>query len=66
MDQMAAARMDQFQTGGDTGFGSEALGHGHGLADARPSIELVHRIRTTTLGGDGPRHPVLAQLGRSA
>jgi len=38
-------------------------GQGHGIADARSSIELVHRIRTVQPGGDGPRHPLLAQLG---
>lgn len=41
-------------------------GRGHGIADARPSIELVHRIRTMALGGDGERHPVVAAPGRSA
>jgi UDP-N-acetyl-2-amino-2-deoxyglucuronate dehydrogenase len=41
-------------------------GHGHGIADARPSIELVHHIRTTKLGGDGPRHPMVPQADRSA
>lgn len=34
-------------------------GHGFRIADARPSIELVHRIRTTPVGGDGPRHLVV-------
>jgi UDP-N-acetyl-2-amino-2-deoxyglucuronate dehydrogenase len=32
-------------------------GAGHGIEDARPSIELVHRIRSMAQGGDGPRHP---------
>jgi UDP-N-acetyl-2-amino-2-deoxyglucuronate dehydrogenase len=38
-------------------------GQGHGIAEARPSIELVHRIRTEQPGGDGPRHPFLARRG---
>jgi UDP-N-acetyl-2-amino-2-deoxyglucuronate dehydrogenase len=39
-------------------------GHGHGLDDARPSIELVHRIRTAPLSSmDDTRHPRV--LGRS-
>lgn len=39
----------------------EALaGRGHGIADARPSIDLVHRIRTSGVGGGAPRHPFLA------
>jgi UDP-N-acetyl-2-amino-2-deoxyglucuronate dehydrogenase len=40
-------------------------GHGHGIADARPSIELVYRIGTSTPGGNGSRHPIVEQLGRS-
>lgn len=36
-------------------------GCGHGVADARPSIELVHRIRTVPVGGDGPRHRLALQ-----
>jgi UDP-N-acetyl-2-amino-2-deoxyglucuronate dehydrogenase len=35
-------------------------GRGHGIEDARPSIELVHRIRTATPGSDAPRHPAVA------
>lgn len=39
-------------------------GHGHGLDDARPSIELVHRIRTAPLSSmDDTRHPRV--LGRA-
>jgi UDP-N-acetyl-2-amino-2-deoxyglucuronate dehydrogenase len=41
-------------------------GHGHGISDARPSIELVHRIRNTTPGGDAERHPFVAKAGRPA
>ena len=36
-------------------------GGGHGIADARPSIELAHRLRTSALGGDGPRHSMAAR-----
>ena len=36
-------------------------GGGHGIADARSSIDLVHRIRTEPLGGDSPRHPAVAE-----
>lgn len=38
-------------------------GQGHGIADARPSIELVHVIRTAELSDDGPRHPLLSPDG---
>jgi UDP-N-acetyl-2-amino-2-deoxyglucuronate dehydrogenase len=35
-------------------------GHGFGIADARPSIELTHRIRTTLLSrADDMTHPLL-------
>jgi UDP-N-acetyl-2-amino-2-deoxyglucuronate dehydrogenase len=35
-------------------------GHGHGIDDARPSIELVHRIRRTPVGLEtgGTGHPL--------
>ncbi|MBP7675532.1 MAG: Gfo/Idh/MocA family oxidoreductase [Thermoanaerobaculia bacterium] len=36
-------------------------GEGHGIEDARPSIELVHALRTVPIGGDGPRHPAAAR-----
>ncbi len=32
------------------------VGHGFGIADARPSIELVHRIRTAAISGEGATH----------
>jgi UDP-N-acetyl-2-amino-2-deoxyglucuronate dehydrogenase len=41
-------------------------GHGHGVADARPSIELAYRIRTATPGPEAPMHPFVAQVDRSA
>ncbi len=35
-------------------------GGGYGIEDARPSIELAHRIRTTSVSApDGPAHPAL-------
>jgi len=42
---------------------SEVLaGRGFGIAEARPSIELTHRIRTAPLSApDGPVHPMLAR-----
>jgi UDP-N-acetyl-2-amino-2-deoxyglucuronate dehydrogenase len=41
-------------------------GRGHGIADSRPSIELVQHIRTAELGGQGPLHPAIASLNRPA
>jgi UDP-N-acetyl-2-amino-2-deoxyglucuronate dehydrogenase len=41
-------------------------GGGHGIADARPSIELVYRIRTADLGGQCPPHPAMATRRPSA
>jgi len=38
-------------------------GQGHGIADARSSIELVHAIRTARPCIDGPRHPLLSPDG---
>jgi len=38
-------------------------GGGFGLSDARPSIELVHRLRHATPGKDLPRHPALEAKG---
>jgi UDP-N-acetyl-2-amino-2-deoxyglucuronate dehydrogenase len=36
-------------------------GDGFGIADARPSIELVHRLRTAAIGGGGvDAHPLMA------
>ncbi len=37
-------------------------GRGHGIADARPSIELAHRLRTATPVTAGPRHPAAARI----
>lgn len=34
-------------------------GRGQCIADARPSIELVHRIRASAPGGGSPRHPLV-------
>ena len=44
-----------------TGVYREILdGGGHGIEDARPSIELAHRIRmTAAVAGAAPRHPFL-------
>jgi UDP-N-acetyl-2-amino-2-deoxyglucuronate dehydrogenase len=40
-------------------------GHGFGIDDARPSIELTHRIRTTPAAPVGAHlHPALARLAR--
>lgn len=40
-------------------------GAGFGIADARPSIELVHRIRTGEVGpGALPGHPMVAKVDR--
>jgi len=40
-------------------------GDGFGIGEARPSIELVHRIRTCTLdGAGGLRHPLVAARTR--
>jgi len=39
-------------------------GRAFGIADARPSIEFVHQIRTSAMGGDGARHPLVAHLNR--
>jgi UDP-N-acetyl-2-amino-2-deoxyglucuronate dehydrogenase len=36
-------------------------GRGFCIADARPSIEFVHHVRTARLGGDRPRHPAVAR-----
>jgi UDP-N-acetyl-2-amino-2-deoxyglucuronate dehydrogenase len=42
-------------------------GRGFGLEEARPSIELVHRMRTEVLGGaEAPRHPFADQAGRTS
>jgi UDP-N-acetyl-2-amino-2-deoxyglucuronate dehydrogenase len=41
-------------------------GAGHGIADARPSIELAYRIRTEPVGAAGPRHPFLCAAGGAA
>lgn len=35
-------------------------GNGFSIADARPSIALVHRIRTAPIGSSAPRHPRMA------
>ncbi|HQO21259.1 MAG TPA: Gfo/Idh/MocA family oxidoreductase [Acidobacteriota bacterium] len=40
-------------------YGRTLDGTGFGIADARPSIEYVHRARTITPGGDLPKHPAL-------
>lgn len=40
-------------------------GNGYGIDDARPSIELVHRIRTAAVGGGGPRHSAAGEPGPS-
>jgi UDP-N-acetyl-2-amino-2-deoxyglucuronate dehydrogenase len=37
-------------------------GQGFTIADARPSIELVHRIRTTPASGGEAQHPMLESL----
>ncbi len=39
-------------------------GHGHGISDARPSIDLAYRIRTAALDDEGPRHPFIAKSSR--
>ena len=39
-------------------------GRRFGIADARPSIDFVHHVRTAELGGDRPRHPAVVTAGR--
>lgn len=41
-------------------------GEGHGIADARPSIELAYRIRTEPVVTDGALHPMLSATGGRA
>jgi len=48
-------------------YAETIAGRGFGIADARPSIELVHRIRTEALvAPDDDAHPRVRQLSRSA
>ena len=38
-------------------------GRGFGIADARPSVELAHSIRTAAPApGHGPRHPMVKRV----
>ncbi|HEX9950484.1 MAG TPA: oxidoreductase, partial [Rubricoccaceae bacterium] len=42
-------------------------GDGFGIGDARPSIDLVHRIRTATpVAADADAHPFVRSADRSA